>query len=76
MVSSSYNNVTWLADIAIVTVNEPFEYQLSVGPACLQFNENLSGKYPKNGAMAMVAAWGPYMENKTVSKVIERVLHV
>ena len=35
-----------------------FEYQSHIAPACIEFVENPSEKYPKDDTMALVAGWG------------------
>ena len=53
--------ISYKADIATIIIAHHFEYQPHIAPACLQFVESESEKYPKRGAYALVAGWG---ENK------------
>ena len=58
LVCSYDGYITWRADIATVLVVGRFEYRPHIGPACVEFFEFLSQKYPGPGARALVAGWG------------------
>ena len=55
----SYNGyINWRADIATVLIVGHFEYRPHITPACVEFYEFHSQKYPRPGARAVVAGWG------------------
>ena len=41
-----------------MVVKEFFVYQAHIVPACIEFVEEDSEKYPKDSTMALVAGWG------------------
>ena len=47
-----------LADICKVVIVGYFEYKSHIAPACIEFVENASEKYPKHDIVALVAGWG------------------
>ena len=48
----------WRGDICAVVVKEFFVYQTHIVPACIEFVDEDSEKYPKDDTMALVAGWG------------------
>ena len=60
----------WWADIAIVTIEGHFDYQLHIVPACVNFVKDRAERYPKNESRALVAGWG-LNEHFNSSKVLQ-----